>query len=226
MHADIEHPGWEQAGLIHAHRGRPAVAELHVAVLAALLGLLRTPQRIARPAPAHVLDEARVGRHNGAAIGHAAAAHRPLAENIVLHVRQDVAVVLVLVMVGVHVDDDNVVELALDRLLAGMGEKPGGVQLVDRYASAAPFAILLAGFASARAGILFAAGCAARRVVLAALGEDINLIPFLDDFVFAELEFAVGHAFAGLHVVFVAVPGTYEMHFAVREVEPLRGLVG
>jgi hypothetical protein len=39
--------------------------------------------------------------------------------------------------VGVHIDDDKVVEVALDRLLAGMGEKPGGVQLVDRYASAA-----------------------------------------------------------------------------------------
>src|SRR6516225_7096 len=99
----------------------------------------------------------------------------------------------------------------------------------SRFASAepaAPFAILLAGFAAGCAGTLFAAGCAARRVVLAALGEDINLIPFLDHFVFAELEFAVGHAFAGLHVVFVAVPGTHEMHFAVREVEPLRGLVG
>src|SRR5262249_11537664 len=88
-------------------------------------------------ATANSLDEARVGRHDGAAVGHAATAHRPLAENIVLHVRQDVAVMLVLVVVGVHVDDDKVVELALDRLLAGMGEKPGGVQLVDRYASAA-----------------------------------------------------------------------------------------
>src|SRR6516165_9307963 len=106
-------------------------------MLAALLGLLGPPQRIARYAPAHVLDEARVGRHDGAAIGHAAAAHRPLPENIVLHVWQDIAVVLVLVVVSVHVDDDKVVEVALDRLLAGMGEKPGGVQLVDRYASAA-----------------------------------------------------------------------------------------
>ena len=44
---------------------------------------------------------------------------------------------LVLVVMGVHVDDQNLVELALDRLLAGMREKPRGVQLVDRYASAA-----------------------------------------------------------------------------------------
>src|SRR5262249_37924070 len=115
----------------------PALAELHVAMLAALLGLLGPPQRIARHASAHVLDEARIGRHDRAAIGHAATAHGPLAENIVLHVRQDVAVVLVLVMVSVYVDDDKVVELALDRLLAGKGQKSGGVQLVDRYASAA-----------------------------------------------------------------------------------------
>src|SRR5215469_13814313 len=100
----------------------------------------------------------------------------------------------------------------------------------SRFASAEPappFAILVASFAAGCAGTLFAAGCVAtaeRR--LAALGEDINLIPLLDHFVFAELEFAVGHAFAGLHVVFVAVPGTHEMHFTVREVEPLRGLVG
>src|SRR5262249_18497832 len=87
----------------------------HVAMLAALLGLLGAPQRIARDA----------------------SAHGPLAENIVLHVRQDVAVMLVLVMVGVHVDDDKVVELSLDRLLAGMGEKPRGVQLVERYRWAA-----------------------------------------------------------------------------------------
>src|SRR5262249_13296569 len=89
-----------------------------------------------------------------------------------------------------------------------------------RFASAepaAPFAILLAGCAGTR----FAAGCAgiaARRAVLAALGEDINLIPFLDHFVFAQLEPAVGHALAGLHVVFVAVPRAHEVHFAVGEV--------
>src|SRR5262249_10113448 len=97
----------------------------------------------------------------------------------------------------------------------------------SRFASAEPaasFAILLAGCA----GALFAAGCpgiAVRRAVLAAIGEDINLTPFFDHFVFAQLALAVGRAFAGLHAVFVAVPGTHEMHFAVREVEPLRGLV-
>src|SRR5262249_57511173 len=35
-----------------------------------------------------------------------------------------------------------------------------------------------------------------------------------------------GQGLGGLDVICVAVPGTHEMHFAVREVEPLRGLVG
>ena len=44
---------------------------------------------------------------------------------------------LVLVVMRVDVDDQHVVELALHRLLAGVGQQPGGVQLLDRYASAA-----------------------------------------------------------------------------------------
>src|SRR6185503_6080575 len=100
-------------------------------------GLLRATQRIARDATAHVLDEAGIGRHDRAAIGLAAAAHGPLLENVVLHVRQDFAVMLVLVVMSIHVDDEDVVELALDRLFAGVSEKPGVVQLVDRYASTA-----------------------------------------------------------------------------------------
>jgi hypothetical protein len=31
MHADIEHAGREQAGIVDAHRVHPAMAELHVA---------------------------------------------------------------------------------------------------------------------------------------------------------------------------------------------------
>jgi hypothetical protein len=65
----------------------------------------------------------------------------------------------------------------------------------SRFASVelpSPSTVLLAGFAAAcrrctdLAG--FAAGgvrIAARRAILAVLGEDINLIPFLDHFVFA-----------------------------------------
>src|SRR5262249_16649159 len=95
-----------------------------------------------------------------------------------------------------------------------------------------PSAVLPAGFPPSRrctdlTG--FAAGglrIAARRAILAVLGEDINLVPFLDHFVSAQLELAVRHAFAGLHVVFVAVPGAHEMHLGVGEVEALRGLVG
>ena len=44
---------------------------------------------------------------------------------------------LVLVVVGVDVDDHHVVEVALDRLLVGVAQKLGGVQLIDGDASAA-----------------------------------------------------------------------------------------
>jgi hypothetical protein len=40
-------------------------------------------------------------------------------------------------MVRIDVDDKHVVELALLRLLARVGEQPGGVELLDRNASAA-----------------------------------------------------------------------------------------
>ena len=136
MHADIEHAGREQAGIVDAHRVHPALAELHVAE-PARVGLLGAAQRIARHPPAHVLDEARIGRHDRAAVGLAAPAHGPLLEDIVLHEGQDFVVVLGLIVVRIHVDDQNVVELALHRLLAGVGQQPRGVQLIDRNASAA-----------------------------------------------------------------------------------------
>jgi hypothetical protein len=40
-------------------------------------------------------------------------------------------------MVCIDVDDEHVIELALLRLLAGVSEKPGGIELFDRDASAA-----------------------------------------------------------------------------------------
>src|SRR5438045_1043529 len=46
-----------------------------------------------------------------------------------------------------------------------------------------------------------------RAVFAAALGDDIKLISLLHDRVFPQLQLAVGHAFAGQHVIFVTVPG-------------------
>ena len=136
MQADIEHAGREQAGIVDAHGVHPALAELHVARLAGL-GLLRGAQRIARHAAAHVLGEAGMARHDGAARGAGAAPHGDLAQHVVFHVGEDFREILVLVVVRIHVDDQHVVEIALHRLLAGVRQQPGGVQLVDRYASAA-----------------------------------------------------------------------------------------
>ena len=94
-------------------------------------------QRIAGDAAAHVLV-ADLARHHGAARRPCARGrHGELAQHVVLHVGQDFVVVLVLVMMGVDIDDQHVVEVALLRLLAGMGQEPRGVEFLDRYASAA-----------------------------------------------------------------------------------------
>src|SRR5215831_12705956 len=60
----------------------------------------------------------------------------------------------------------------------------------------------------------------------AVLRTDINLVPFLDHFVLAQLELAVGDAFAGLDVVLIAVPGAHKVEFGVGEIQALRGLIG
>src|SRR5262245_26433146 len=54
-------------------------------------------------------------------------------------------------------------------------------------------------------------GARARGCGFAALGDDIDLVPFFYDLVLAQLELSIGDAFACLHVVFVAVPGADEM---------------
>jgi hypothetical protein len=70
-----------------------------------------------------------------AALG--AARDRELAQNVVLHERKEFVQAFVLVMVRIDVDDQDVIELALLRLLAGVGKEPRGVELFDRDASAA-----------------------------------------------------------------------------------------
>src|SRR5262249_42409999 len=82
----------------------------------------------------------------------------------------------------------------------------------------------LAGTRCRSAGLALRA--AARPAVWAAvLRDDIDVVPLLQHLVLPQLQFAVGHAFAGLHVVLVAVPGTDEMHLGVGEKEPARRLV-
>src|SRR5262245_54574728 len=55
--------------------------------------------------------------------------------------------------------------------------------------------------------------------------RDIEVVSPLDDRIFPELHAPFGDAFAGLHVVFHAVPGTDEIHLGFREEESERGLV-
>src|SRR5260370_26036500 len=60
----------------------------------------------------------------------------------------------------------------------------------------------------------------------AVLRTDINLVPFLDHFVFAQLELAVGDAFAGLDIILIAVPRAHEVELGIGEIQALRGLIG
>ena len=135
MQADIEHAGREQAGIIDAHGIHPAMAELDVADLA-VVGLLGRAQRIARDAAAHVLIAGR-HRHDAGLLLLAAPGHDELAEHVVFHERQEFVVMLVLVVMGIDVDDQDVVETALVHLLAGVREEPRGVELLDGDAAAA-----------------------------------------------------------------------------------------
>src|ERR1700722_10018405 len=60
----------------------------------------------------------------------------------------------------------------------------------------------------------------------ARLGDDIKLISFLHGLVFLQLHLAIADAFAGLHVVFHAVPRTNEVHLVFGEEQAHRSLVG
>ncbi len=135
MQADVEHAGREQAGIVDAHGVHPAIAELDVAVPIGL-ELFGGAQRISGDAPADILV-ADLLRHQRAAAALHALRRRELTQDVVLHEGQNVLHVLVLVVMGVDVDDDHVVEFALMGLLTGVGKESCGVQLVNRHAAAA-----------------------------------------------------------------------------------------
>src|SRR3954468_12945258 len=71
-----------------------------------------------------------------------------------------------------------------------------------------------------------ATGFARRAGLVAALGDDIDVISLLHHLVLAQLEPAVADELAGPQVVFVAVPRAHEVHLGFREVKPARRLVG
>src|SRR5580704_14174528 len=76
--------------------------------------------------------------------------------------------------------------------------------------------------AARRGGLATAleAGFAARS------GDDIKILAFLHGLVFLQLHLAIADAFAGLHVVFHAVPRADEVHLVFGEEQAHRGLVG
>src|SRR5262245_32181606 len=102
---------------------------------------------------------------------------------------------------------------------------------ISRASRIASFESSFCGTSLGFAGATFAAAfglplAVERRDLAAALGDDIKLVSLFHQLVFPQLQLPVGDAFAGLHVVFHAVPGADEVHLGVREIEPLRCLVG
>src|ERR1700691_3948763 len=57
------------------------------------------------------------------------------------------------------------------------------------------------------------------------LGEDINVVSLADDLILFQFQPAIARAFPGFDIVFHAMPGTDEVHFALGEIESHRGLV-
>src|SRR5262249_185506 len=74
------------------------------------------------------------------------------------------------------------------------------------------------GFAEATFAATFGLPFAGERRagLVAALGDDIDLVSLLHHRVFPQLHPAVGDTLARLHVVFHAVPRAHEMHLALR----------
>src|SRR6516165_2647761 len=99
------------------------------------------------------------------------------------------------------------------------------IAAVTRLASAT--AILALVLAAGTAGREPRAALAARSSasLAARLGEDIDLVSLLYDLIFLQFQTAVGHAFAGLHIIFHAMPRADEIHVGLGEIKTHRGLV-
>src|SRR5271166_3803512 len=102
---------------------------------------------------------------------------------------------------------------------------PRSKAAASRLASAV--ALLAFGLAGGSVGREARAAVAARwrASLVARLGEDIYLVSLLHDLVLFQFHAPVADAFAGLHIVFHAVPGADKVHLAVREEQPHGGLV-
>src|SRR3954452_2980017 len=134
MHTDRKQHGWKQAGIVDAHRIHPAMAELDVAQLVRA-GLLRRAHGIAGDAAAHVLEADLAWHQRLPPLS--TAGENELTEHLVFDQRQEVVVALVLVVMAIDIDDQDVVEIALHCLLAGVRKQPAGIELFERDPAAA-----------------------------------------------------------------------------------------
>ena len=193
MQAEEQHRGREQAGIVDPHRVHPALGHVDVAVGVGRR-LLQPAQVRARDAAAGVLI-ADLGVHHRGAAAALDVQERLAPDHRIVDVLEDLLVGFVLVVVRIDVDDQEVLIVALAaparsharaRRWSNSG-RSSGVRISLRMVSI--------GFSlQGRSGD----------------HEDVVTAP--DDVELPQLQATVADAFAGLEVVFVAVPGAGEMH--------------
>ena len=128
MQAEKQHRRGEQAGIIDAHRVHPFQRHGDVAVVSGADFVVPADvvpaQLVARDAPADVLVADGAAEHRGAGAA-LCRFDRLTADHRAFDVCEDLVVRLALVVVGIHVDDEKILVVALTRL-------PGGVLEVLR----------------------------------------------------------------------------------------------
>ncbi len=134
MQAELQHRRRKHHRDVDADGVHPAPGQRDVALLAGR-GLLHAARRVAHDAPAHVLI-ADAGRQHADALGAGLPrALRQLLQHRIVHVFENFADRLALVVMRVDVDDWKTLVAALGRLLRRVRQQLGGVEFLDLHAA-------------------------------------------------------------------------------------------
>ena len=134
MQAELQHRRREHHGDVDADGVHPAPGQRDVALLAGR-GLLHAARRVAHHAPAHVLI-ADAGRQHADALGAGLPRTlRELLQHRIVHVFENFADRLALVVMRVDIDDWKTLVAALGRLLRRVRQQLCGVEFLDLHAA-------------------------------------------------------------------------------------------
>ena len=235
MQAEEQHRRREQAGVVDAHGVHPFQRHADVAVMGCA-GLSLTDvvpaQLVAGDAAADVLIADLAAQHRSARPPRFADSTACAADHRAFDVLEHVLVGFALVVVRVDVDDEEILIVALARLLgwrardAARWNSPRRLSLRTSLRTISMGALSFSSFSvdtfsSALSGYVTPVS----RPENATLSDDEDVVAAPDHVVLLQPQPAVADAFAGLELVFVAVPRADEMH-VVGECLALIGAVG